>query len=134
MPNGAPSRFSTSMVWPRPPRVRPGPPLSGRSSFFQNTSGVIASVASTGTLRTPEGKGVAERPSRPGRAPAPPEWKLMIWNGVDCEPARAVIPWPAPSLSVQSAEQPSAGTRSGIAWYRQPNATSGSMWPILERA
>ena len=28
---------------------------------------------------------------------------------------------------------PSAGTRSGIAWRRQPNTTSGSIWPMTWR-
>ena len=30
-------------------------------------------------------------------------------------------------------EVPSAGTRSGIAWARQPNTTSGSIWPMMWR-
>ena len=30
-------------------------------------------------------------------------------------------------------EVPSAGTRSGMAWARQPNTTSGSIWPVTWR-
>jgi hypothetical protein len=51
-----------SITCPSPPRCRPMPPESVRSSLRQITSGVIASVASTGTLRTPEGNGVALKP------------------------------------------------------------------------
>ena len=29
---------------------------------------------------------------------------------------------------------PSAGTRSGMIWRRQPNTTSGSIWPMTWRA
>ena len=47
--------LSISMIWPSPPRVRPAPPLSGRSSFFQKISGVIDSAISTGVPLTPEG-------------------------------------------------------------------------------
>ena len=47
--------LSISMIWPRPPRVRPGPPESGRSSFFQKISGVMLSAISTGVPLTPDG-------------------------------------------------------------------------------
>jgi len=42
------------------------------------TIGATFSVASTGIVLTPEGKAVASSPSRSGRAPAPPELKVMI--------------------------------------------------------
>ena len=82
MANGASSRLLTSIVCPKPPRAVPGPPESVRNSFFQMTIGVIASVISTGTFLTPLGKGVADKPSRAGRAPAPPEWKLVTMKAV----------------------------------------------------
>ncbi len=66
------------MICPVPPRVRPAPPESGRSSLRQKMIGATFSVASTGMVRTPEGKAVAFRPSLVGRAPVPPELKVMI--------------------------------------------------------
>ena len=51
-----------SITCPSPPRCRPTPPESCRSSLRHITNGVIASVASTGTLRTPDGNGVAAQP------------------------------------------------------------------------
>src|SRR5688572_20867383 len=48
--------------------------------------------------------------------------------------APAAIPGPAPSLTDQSEAEPSAGTRPGMIWCRQPNATSGSMCPMIARA
>ena len=71
----------SSITCPRPPRLIPGPPESVRYSLRQNTTGEIASVTSTGTLLTPLGNPVADSPSLPGRAPAPPEWKLSTVNG-----------------------------------------------------
>ena len=47
--------LSISMTWPSPPRVRPGPPESGRSSLRQKISGVMAYAISTGVPLTPEG-------------------------------------------------------------------------------
>ena len=82
MANSAPSRLPTTMVWPSPPRNLPGPPESCRYSFFQITSGLMASVTSIGTFFTPLGNGVAESPSSVGRAPAPPLWKLITMKGV----------------------------------------------------
>ena len=69
-------------------------------------------MISTGTLRTPDGKGVADRPSRPGRAPAPPEWKVVTMNG-RLLPIVPVMPWPAPSFRFQRLQVPSAGTPAG---------------------
>src|SRR5476649_112026 len=71
-----------STTWPRPPRNSPAPPESWRYSFFQNSTGAIVSVISTGTLRTPDGKAVALRPSSLGRAPVPPEWKPVTAKAV----------------------------------------------------
>ena len=53
--------------------------------------GAIASLISTGVLRTPEGKAVAERPSARGRAPVPPLWKSETVKGVE-SPARPAMP------------------------------------------
>src|ERR1700732_2294330 len=40
----------------------------------------MLSVASTGIVRTPDGKAVALSPSLVGRAPAPPQWKITVEN------------------------------------------------------
>ena len=131
---GAASRLPTTMVWPSPPRVRPAPPESWRSSFFQTTSGVIASVTSTGTFLTPDGNGVADRPSSVGRAPAPPECRLIIMKLVRFRPkVWSVRPWPAPAFTPHSEPVPSAGTSPGRIWCRQPNTASGRRWPTTER-
>ena len=62
----------------RPPRNSPAPPESVRYSLLQISTGAIVSVISTGTLRTPLGKAVAESPSSLGRAPVPPELEAAI--------------------------------------------------------
>ncbi len=38
------------------------------------------------------------------------------------------------NVRFQRHEAPSAGTRSGTACSRQPNTTSGSIWPMMCRA
>ena len=81
------------------------------------TSGAMVSVISTGTLRTPDGKGVADRPSSVGRAPAPPEWKVVTMKG-RLLPIVPVMPWPAPSFRFQRLLVPSAGTLPGSTWCR----------------
>ena len=52
--NGRSIAEPISIIWPRPPRRAPAPPLSARSSFFQKISGAIDSAISTGVPRTPE--------------------------------------------------------------------------------
>src|SRR5260370_7802843 len=97
MGKGGGARVPTSMDWANPRGNRPAPPESWRYSFFQMTIGEIVSLTSTGTLRTPLGKAVADRPSRPGRAPVPPAWKLMMVKGVALTvSAGAPPPRPAP--------------------------------------
>lgn len=120
------------MIWPSPPRVRPAPPLPGRSSLRQNTSGATFSVASTGMVRTPEGKAMPSSPSWPGRAPVPPELKVMISkSGVV---ARGPDTCGPPRIGgFHSGEAPSAITRSGTAWCRQPIIRSGSRCPMTCR-
>ena len=98
--NSASPLAPISMTWPKPPRVRPAPALSGRSSFRQKTTGATFSVASTGMVRTPEGKAVPSSPSLVGRAPVPPELKVMIskscsgrsWPETDGPAAQRRIP------------------------------------------
>ena len=80
---------------------------------------MIASVISTGTLRTPDGKGVADRPSRRGRAPAPPEWKLSSMKAGPFV-SGPVMPGPAPMRMFHRFDVPSAGTLPGIAWLSAP--------------
>src|SRR5207245_294806 len=84
-----------------------------RIALRQNTTGGTLSVASTGMVRTPDGKAVASIPARSGRAPVPPELKVMIskfgtilrlprdWPETD-DPPR--------SGGFHSAEAPSAAT------------------------
>jgi hypothetical protein len=43
-------------------------------------------------------------------------------------------PWPPIRRTFHKQDVPSAGTPSGIAWRRQPNTTSGSIWPMMLRA
>ncbi len=125
------------MICPTPPRVRPAPPESGRSSLRQKITGATFSVASTGMVRTPDGKAVRVQPvaRRPRAGAAGVE-------GDDLEirrsPAGSPRAWPdteAPPRNggFHSAEAPSAVTRSGTAWCRQPIIRSGSRWPITWR-
>ena len=99
-------------------------------------TGATFSVASTGMVRTPEGKAVAFSPSCVGRAPVPPELKVMISkSGTTGRLPRA---WPDTDEpprngGFHSADAPSAVTRSGTAWCRQPIIRSGSRWPITWR-
>ncbi len=137
MANGAVSRVETSMIWPRPPRNSPAPPESWRYSFFQITIGEIVSLTSAGTLRTPLGKAVADRPSRPGRAPVPPAWKLMMLKAMAFTVSAgspSTLPGPPVAERFHRHEAPSAGTPPPSAWCRQPNITSGSIWPVTWRA
>src|SRR5215212_9215671 len=137
MANGAVSRVPTSMTWPRPPRNSPAPPESWRYSFFQMTIGEIVSLTSTGTLRTPLGKAVADRPSRPGLAPVPPAWKLMMVKTfalMVSAGSPSARPGPPSADRFHKHDAPSAGTPPFSAWWRQPNITSGSIWPVTWRA
>src|SRR5215470_8476038 len=137
MPNGMPSVLATSITWPSPPRYSPAPPESVRYSFFQTTSGARVSVISTATLRTPDGKAVALSPSALGLAPVPPEWNEVALNGVaraSTAGSPSTRPGPPITRRFHRPDVPSAGTPSGSAWIRQPNTTSGSRWPITERA
>ena len=113
-----------------------GPPESGRSSFTQKTIGATFSVASTGIVRTPDGKAVAFSPSLVGRAPVPPESQaLTSLSGTTGRLPRACPDTDEPPRSggFHKADAPSAVTRSGTAWCRQPIMRSGSRWPITWR-
>ena len=112
--NSASPLAPMTMICPNPPRVRPAPALSGRSSFRQNTTGATFSVASTGMVRTPEGKAVPSSPSAPGRAPVPPELKVMISKS-STSAAGPLTGAPPRKGGFHSAEEPSAVTRSGTA-------------------
>jgi hypothetical protein len=62
----------------------------------------------------------------------PPELKVMISKSGSS--ASAPLTWPPPrSGGFHSAEAPSAFTRSGTAWCRQPIIRSGSSWPTTWR-
>src|SRR3954452_21017883 len=112
--------------------MRPAPPESIRYSLRQITTGAIDSMISTGTLFTPLGNAVADKPSLLGRAPVPRAWNESTLNGVP--PATlSLTPCPPRSCGTHSADAPSAGAPLVSAWRRQPNTTSGSMWPITWR-
>ena len=98
--------------------MRPGPPESGRSSFRQMTIGAKFSVASTGIVLTPEGNAVASSPSRAGRAPVPPELKVITSKSGSTRRLPVACPDTAPpprSGGFQRHDEPSAVTRSGTA-------------------
>ena len=99
--------------------------------------GDTASLTSIGTFFTPLGKAVAESPSAPGRAPVPPAWKLMTLNGLAwtvSDGSSPVEPGPPSANRFHRHDVPSAGTWPPSAWCRQPNITSGSIWPVTWRA
>src|SRR5882757_11385883 len=137
MANGALSSVPTSMIWPSPPRNSPGPPESWRYSLRQTMTGDTASLTSIGTFLTPLGKAVADSPSLPGRAPVPPAWKLMTLKGMAftvSDGSPPVEPGPPSANRFHRHDVPSAGTLPPSAWCRQPNITSGSIWPVTWRA
>src|SRR5260370_27291856 len=137
MPNGMSPALSPSMIGPSPPRYSPAPPESVRYSLDHTSTGAMVSVISTGTLRTPLGKAVADRPSSLGLAPVPPEWNDVTLNGVAfCSTAGSpsTLPMPPISRTFHRQDLPSAGTPCGSACCRQPNTTSGSIWPMMLRA
>ena len=130
--NSASPLAPISMTWPKPPRVRPAPPLSGRSSLRQNTTGATFSVASTGMVRTPDGKAVPSSPSCVGRAPVPPELKVMTSKSTSGESWPLTI-GPPRNGGFHRHDDPSAVTRFGTAWCRQPIIRSGNSWPSTWR-
>ena len=129
----------SSALW-NPP-LRGGAQVSGAEAelpdfeiitFNSGGTGATFSVASTGMVRTPEGKAVPSSPSLVGRAPVPPELKVMISKSGNSAAAPLTCA-PPRSGGFQSAEEPSAFTRSGTAWCRQPIIRSGSSWPTTWR-
>ena len=64
------------MTWPTPPRRRPGPAESGRSSLRRNSTGAFASITSHGVTTLLCGNATGTIPSSSGRAPRPP-WGSM---------------------------------------------------------
>ncbi len=74
---------------------------------------------------------MVDSPSLVGRAPVPPLWIGSVANTV-------ALPLTATLAALRSETShrhavPSAGTRPGRALCRQPNITSGSVWPIMWR-
>ena len=61
-----------STVCPSPPRCRPGPLESSRSSLRRNLSGAEVSTTSTGTAATPVGYEHADSPGLACLPPTPP--------------------------------------------------------------
>ena len=124
------------MICPKPPRVRPAPAESGRSSLRQNTTGATFSVASTGMVRTPDGNAVPSSPSNVRRAPVPPE--LNVITSKSGSTGRLPRAWPDTADpprngGFQRHEDPSAATRSGTIWCRHPIIRSGSNCPTTCR-
>ena len=101
------------MTWPRPPRRSPAPPESIRYSFFQMTSGVVASLTSVEVVLTPDGNAVVDSPSFATRAPVPP---LKI--GLVTKDSARTLPVADPGASMNTGfhmqDAPSAGIWSGI--------------------
>ena len=123
--------LSISMIWPRPPRVRPAPPESGRSSFLQKISGVIALGDLDRRALDARRVGGSRQPVLASAARRCRRWRSPPWRSRSCRRVARAL-WPR-TLRFHRQEVPSAGTRSGIAWRRQPNTTSGSIWPMTWR-
>ena len=90
-------------------------------------------------VRTPDGNAVALRPSFSGRAPAPPQWKITVENSgsvfASVPSSTSSTSEPPPKIcGFHSDDAPSAGTPPGMTCCRQPNTTSGSIWPTVWRA
>src|SRR5262249_15312529 len=113
-------------------------PESVRSSLRHRTTGARLSSASTDVPRTPLGKAVTDRPSLRGRAPEPPLLNDSSEKGaavrLDGSVDERCASGPPRSCSDQIQNAPLAGTVSGMICARQPNTTSGSIWPITWRA
>ena len=102
----------------------------------QITTGEIVSVISIGMQRTRLGKAVADMPSWRGRAPVPPAMMPITVKrvmSVRCWVPGA-MPGPPNSGMPHRLAAPSAGVPPPSAWCRQPNITSGSIWPTAWRA
>src|SRR5580692_622010 len=99
----------------------------------------MLSVAAAAIKRTPDGNAVALKPSFPGRAPAQPQWKITEENSgsvlASVPSSTSSTSEPPPKIcGFHNAEAPSAGTPPGMTFARQPNTTSGSIWPTVCRA
>ena len=125
-----------SMICPVPPRVRPAPPLSARSSFAPEDDGcdVLGGFDRHGAHARGEGGRVqtVQRRTRAGAA------------GVEGDDLEIRHNWPvaarlaghrgaAAQRRIPQAEAPSAATRVGTVWCRQPIIRSGSRWPMTWR-
>ena len=70
---------------------------------------------------------MAESPSLPARAPAPPHWNRLNVNGSSDDRA-----FPLQTV-IQIGSAPGAINRPGIASARAPNTTPGRKWPMMWR-
>src|ERR1700693_2752032 len=103
-----------------------------RYSLRRIRSGDIASVTSTGTLRTPLGNAVADRPSLPGRAPVPPEWNdITLKTRAFIISAESASIWlePPKANRFHRQEVASAGNWAFRDWLRHPINRSGRVGP-----
>src|ERR1700682_2826343 len=90
-------------------------------------------------VRTPDGNAVALSPSLVGRAPAPPQWKMTVLNAcrsfASVPSSTSSTSEPPPKIcGFHSDDAPSAGAPPAITPCRQPETTSGSIWPTVWRA
>ena len=100
----------------------------------QITAGPACSVASTGIVITPDGNAVASSPSRPGRAPEPPELKVRTSALRDALRGGLTAPGRSDIWKLHRHPAPSAGTPPGTVPSSAPSTTSGSMCPITWRS
>ena len=116
-----------------PPRCRPAPPEPSASSRRRKRSGDCASVISTGIAPTPLGKAVVDRPSLAGRAPMPPMPIEITLKRVASGFAPSIC-GPPERPRIHMLPAPSAGTLPRSGSSKQPNTSSGSIWPMTWRA
>ena len=129
---GRPLRQLISVAWPRPPRNRPAPPESVRSSRRCCTSGVSDSMTSAGTPPTPLGKAGSVQPVLRRSRAGPPgleeaQRELSLPGAApDREPGRAPprSPSGAPASPVRARRRSAPGRKWPIRCRTRPRAGS----------
>ena len=113
--------------WPNPPRYRPAPPESTRSSFLSIVVAVRFSQTSMGVPVMFEGEGTVAAPSVPSSAPKPPEAKKML----EIPRPSGRFAWKltrlsVPDLPARVGTASAALRRQGI--HKMPNDVSPPCW------